>query len=409
MNKTTLPLGIRQLKNKAEKGTFRFDLPIQRASGQWTVLQKSLLIHSMLADFPVPPLYFIKYKDEENETIYQALDGKQRCTSIFDFIDGDFALHASTPPVSMEGCTFDLANMKFEDLSEECRDSVLGFRFTIYALEDATDEEIEEAFFRLNAATPLTTIQKARTVMGTELAGWIKGITNMPFFTQALSLTLAQARRESELEVALQSMLLMDAKEEGYNYKAISMAEVMKYCQYIRNTFTEKQKGIIQCLTEYLSEAFPEKHKFLKKSNVPMVFVISDLAMSQGVSPQEYREFIHDFAEDIPFEYQENMGSGNIKRAKTEGRLMAMFESMKQYFDIEDDAVCLPIYEGEDAEAEDAGNMEVGKIDGNVHSQEDLATENINMAQSREKAEDGIMAEAQGTEADKIETANAGE
>lgn len=386
MNKTTLPLGIRQLKNKAEKGTFRFDLPIQRASGQWSVLQKSLLIHSMLADFPVPPLYFIKYKDGENETIYQALDGKQRCTGIFEFIDGDFALHASTPPVSMEGFTFDLANMKFEDLSEECRDAILGFRFTIYALEDATDEEIEEAFFRLNAATPLTTIQKARTVMGTELAGWIKSITDMPFFTQAVSLTLSQARRESELEAVLQSMLLMDAKEEGYNYKAISMAEVTKYCRYIRSTFTEKQKGIIQCLTEYLSEAFPEKHKFLKKSNVPMVFVISDLAMSQGVSPQEYRKFIDDFAEDIPPGYQENMGSGNIKRAKTEGRLMAMFESMKEYFGIEDDAVGLPVYEGEDVEDE--------KTD-TVHSQEGLEAENANVVRD--------------TEEDKTKTINAGE
>ena len=377
MNKTTLPLGIRQLKNRAEKGTFRFDLPIQRASGQWSILQKSLLIHSMLADFPVPPLYFIKYRDKENETVYQALDGKQRCTGIFDFIDGDFALHASTPPVSMEGCTFDLANMKFEDLSEECRDAVLGFRFTIYALEDATDEEIEEAFFRLNAATPLTTIQKARTVMGTELAGWAKTITNMPFFTQAVTLTLAQARRESELEAVLQSMLLMDAKEEGYNYKAISMAEVTKYCQHIRNNFTEKQKGIIQCLTEYLSEAFPEKHKFLKKSNVPMVFVISDLAMSQGVSPQEYREFIDAFAEDVPLEYQKNTGSGNIKRAKTEGRLMAMFDSMKDYFGIEDDMVALPVYEGADAgDDEVQGSSEAERTD-TVHSSSEAENTNV--------------------------------
>lgn len=386
MNKTTLPLGICQLKNRTEKGTFRFDLPIQRASGQWSVLQKSLLIHSILADFPVPPLYFIKYKDGESETIYQALDGKQRCTGIFEFIDGGFALHTGTPSVSMEGFTLDLANMKFEDLSEECRDAILGFRFTVYVLEDATDEEIEEAFFRLNVTMPLKTIQKARTVMGTDLASWVKGITDMPFFTQAVSLTLAQARRESELEAVLQSMLLMDAKEEGYNYKAISMAEVMKYCRYIRNTFTDKQKGIIQCLTEYLSEAFPEKHKFLKKSNVPMVFVISDLAMSQGVSPQEYRAFIDDFAENIPPEYQENMGSGNIKRAKTEGRLMAMFESMKEYFGIEDDAVGLPVYEGEDAEAE--------KTDA-VHSQESLEAENANVVR--------------GTEEEKAETINASE
>ena len=343
MNKTTLPLGIHQLKNKVEKGIFRFDLPIQRASGQWTVLQKSLLIHSMLADFPVPPLYFIKYKDEENETIYQALDGKQRCTSIFDFIDGDFALHASTPSVSMEGCTFDLANMKFEDLSEECRDAVLGFRFTIYALENATDEEIEEAFARLNASVPLTLIQKARTEMGTNLARWTREMTQLPFFQHAIPLTLAQARRESELEILLQSMLLMDAKDEGYEYKAISMREVMKYCRDIRGVYTDERQRTILSVIDYLSDAFTEKHKFLKKTNVPMVFIMADLAMQNDIAPSDFKTFIDNFGGSICVDYDVNMGSGNIKRAKTEGRLLAMFHEFVRYFKIPEDSGCSPI------------------------------------------------------------------
>ena len=49
MQKSTLPQGVRKLKAWAEKGALAFDLPIQRASGQWSLLQKSLLIHSMLA------------------------------------------------------------------------------------------------------------------------------------------------------------------------------------------------------------------------------------------------------------------------------------------------------------------------------------------------------------------------
>lgn len=353
MQKTTLPQGIRKLKAWAEKDTLRFDLPIQRASGQWNVLQKSLLVHSILADFPVPPLYLIKYKLEDSDTTYQALDGKQRCTSLFEFISGDYQLHASTPPVIVEGTEYDLANMQFDDLSEECKDTILGFRFTIYVLEDATDEEIEEAFARLNASTPLTLIQKARTEMGTELAQWTKEMTQFPFFTQAVSFTLAQARRESELEVLLQSMLLMDAKEEGYNYKAISMREVMKYCHDIRGNYTDQKKGAIQCIIEYLSDAFPEKHRFLKKSNVPMVFIMADLAMGQGIEPAKFKEFLDDFAEDVSLEYEENMGSGNIKRVKTEGRLLAIYDRLKEYFKIEDDAIGFPVYVKEVVQTEE--------------------------------------------------------
>ena len=341
MNKATLPQGIRQLAKWYEKGTLKFDLPIQRASGQWSLLQKSLLVHSILADYPIPALYLVRYKD--NETTYQALDGKQRCTSIFEFIQGEYALHASTPNVTIEGTEYELANKLFEELSEDLKDLINGFRFTIYALENATDEEIEEAFARLNASVPLTLIQKARTEMGTDLARWTREMTQLPFFQHAIPLTLAQARRESELEILLQSMLLMDAKDEGYEYKAISMREVMKYCRDIRGVYTDERKKIILCIVEYLSDAFAEKHKFLKKTNVPMVFIMADLAMQNDIAPSDFKTFIDNFGGSICVDYDVNMGSGNIKRAKTEGRLLAMFHEFVRYFKIPEDSGCSPV------------------------------------------------------------------
>ncbi|MEY8413937.1 DUF262 domain-containing protein [Lachnospiraceae bacterium 62-26] len=351
MNKATLPQGIRQLAKWYEKGTLKFDLPIQRASGQWSLLQKSLLVHSILADYPIPALYLVKYKD--NETTYQALDGKQRCTSIFEFIHGEYALHASTPNVTIEGTEYELANKLFEELSEDLKDLINGFRFTIYALENATDEEIEEAFARLNASVPLTLIQKARTEMGTDLARWTREMTQLPFFQHAIPLTLAQARRESELEILLQSMLLMDAKDEGYEYKAISMREVMKYCRDIRGVYTDERKKIILCIVEYLSDAFAEKHKFLKKTNVPMVFIMADLAMQNDIAPSDFKTFIDNFGGSICVDYDVNMGSGNIKRAKTEGRLLAMFHEFVRYFKIPEDSGCSPVGGRDSSRSED--------------------------------------------------------
>lgn len=343
MNKATLPQGIRQLAKWYEKGTLKFDLPIQRASGQWSILQKSLLVHSILSDYPIPALYLVRYKEEGSETTYQALDGKQRCTSIFEFIHGEYALHASTPNVVIEGTEYELANKMFEELSEDCRDLINGFRFTIYALENATDEEIEEAFARLNASVPLTLIQKARTEMGTELAKWTREMTQQSFFQYAVPLTLAQARRESELEILLQSMLLMDAKDEGYEYKAISMREVMKYCRDIRGVYTDERQAVIQCVIEYLSDAFTEKHKFLKKTNVPMVFIMADLAMQNNITPSDFKTFIDYFGSSICIDYDMNTGSGNIKRVKTEGRLLAMYHEFAKYFKIAEDGGCSPV------------------------------------------------------------------
>ena len=332
MQKSNLPQGLRTLQKWYTTKNLRFDLPIQRAAGQWSPLQKSLLVHSILADFPVPPLYFIKYKGKNDRVNYQALDGKQRCTSLFEFISGHYKLHSRTPDVVIDGKTIELADKEFNDLSDEVKDLILGYRFTIYLLEDATDEEIEEAFARLNNSSPLTLIQKARTEMGTELATWTREITCSPFFQNSVPMTLAQARRESELEILLQSMLLLDARHQNYDYKAISMREVTKYCQEIRGNYPKEKRELISKIVTFLTDAFPQKMKFLKKTNAVMVFLMADIALENNITPEDFNAFIQYFFENVPLEYEENTGAGNIKRTKTEGRLKAMQDSMEKYF-----------------------------------------------------------------------------
>lgn len=189
MQKSTLPTGTRTLKKWYEKGSLTFDNPVQRSGSQWSLIQRSLLIHSMLAGYPIPPLYLLKSKEGQN-TIYDALDGKQRMTGVFDFIEGGYILHGGTPEVELDGVIYELANTGFEELSEECKDEILGYRFSIFCLEEATDEEVEEIFKRLNNSTPLSPIQKCRSVLGVELSAWAKEVCRKEFFQHAISLTV---------------------------------------------------------------------------------------------------------------------------------------------------------------------------------------------------------------------------
>lgn len=48
MNKSTLPVGIKTMIGWKNKGSLTFDNPIQRSGSQWSLLQKSLLIHSII-------------------------------------------------------------------------------------------------------------------------------------------------------------------------------------------------------------------------------------------------------------------------------------------------------------------------------------------------------------------------
>lgn len=337
MQKSNLPQGVRTLKSWFEKGTLVFDNPIQRAGSQWSILQKSLLIHSMLSGYPIPSVYFLKGKSEDGTTIYDVLDAKQRLTSVFEFIDGEYSLHASTPEVTVDGVVYDLDNMKFEDLSDECKDEILGYRFSIYCLEDCTDEEVEEIFARLNNSTPLSPIQKCRSVLGMELSGWLRGLCQSDFIAHSVCLTVAQARREADLEVLLQSMLLLDARHEGYEYKSISTAEVTRYCSCIRENYNDDKRAMFEEVMGYLDNAFAgEKHKFLRKSNIPMVVMLAKTAMEKKIKAEDFKVFIDKFNSYECPKYQENMGAGNVKRQKVQGRLLAIAEDFEEHFGISD-------------------------------------------------------------------------
>ena len=132
-------------------------------------------------------------------------------------------------------------------------------------------------------------------------------------------------------------MLLLDARHEGYDdWKGISTAEVTKYCNHIRGKYNDDKKLMIMEVIEYLGNAFKEQHKFLKKSNIPMIMVLSKLALENNIEAEKFKVFVDSFSNSVCVDYDENTGSGNVKRAKTEGRLLAIANTFADYFDLEE-------------------------------------------------------------------------
>ena len=337
MNRSTLPTGLKTLKGWADKGTLLFDLPIQRNSGMWNNLQKSMLVYAILNEYPIPSLYLAKYKDESGTT-YQAIDGKQRCTSLFEFINGEYALHPKTPPVTVDGTAFDLAGLTFEELSDECKDGLLGFRFTIYCLEDATNEQIEEIFELINNATPLSTVQKSKAKIGTKLSTFLRGVLDQSFWQESVNLTVAQMRREDNLLLLLQSALLLEASATNYGYKSISAAECLSFCEHLHDNMSDRLKEELETVTNYLSSGFAGKNtiKYLRKNNVPVIFAVAKLAMARGVEIQSFKAFLDGFFSTENEAYKEYSGSGNVKRVNIQGRLSELTKAFIQYYKLSD-------------------------------------------------------------------------
>ena len=78
-----------QLKRRWEKTPSMLDLtpPFQR-NLVWSSKQKSELIESIIMGIPLPAFYV----KENPEGVYVVVDGKQRLSTLFDFIDGKFKL-----------------------------------------------------------------------------------------------------------------------------------------------------------------------------------------------------------------------------------------------------------------------------------------------------------------------------
>lgn len=339
MIRTTLNWTVKNLKSMYdEKETLSFNHPIQRQSAQWDNEQQSLLIHSMLANFPVPAVYVHKTESIEVDAkgkhsyTYSVLDGKQRMTTVFSFINGEYALSEDIPDVEIEDVTYEIAGKYFEDLDEDVQQEILRFRFNIQAFEDVTDEMIEDIFFRLNNSTPLTKSQKARPLMGVENSIFINDILAGRFFTEKCTFSKMQLKRSDDMCTLLQGMMLLDNKYRDYDFSSISADEVMNYSQYIKNNYPDECKDRLKRIIGFLNNVFYMKDKNLKKVNIPVLFLIADRALAESITGTNFRRWYNSFFEEHKKEYNLYCSSGSIKKEKTLGRIEIMTRYFDEYF-----------------------------------------------------------------------------
>lgn len=349
MNTSVIPQGVGTLKKwwDSEDRILQCTLPFQRHSGMWNSITKSLLIWSILANAPLPALFFLKDKvgeDSKGKNIfhYQILDGQQRLTNIFDFMNDEWELHGATPEVELDGTVYDLAGMKFSDLSEECKDAIRGFRFSIQCVENYTMEEAERLFYNLNSGVALSAIQKAKSKLGNDIMMDFNKILNGSFFTQAVNITEKQAKNEDDLLMLIQSLLILDNAKNDRDFKTIATATCLSYADEFRTKYTSELKEELEKLFGFLNQAFSTKCKFLRKNNVPIVIACARTALSEGVKSAIFKSFIDFFSNGVYPTYEEASGSGNVKAPKVLQRLRVMFLAMCEYCGMQPENVLRP-------------------------------------------------------------------
>ena len=156
----------------------------QRESAVWSPSKRQLFVDSILNGYDIPKLYFHDLRDDASQYQFAVVDGKQRLHALWQFLEGHLALDADIVPQNGERMASEnppRAGQKIADLDPYWRERVKSSVLPIIIIQDATEEDIEELFSRLNNGEPLTGAEK-RNAMGGEMCKLIRQIAGDSFF-----------------------------------------------------------------------------------------------------------------------------------------------------------------------------------------------------------------------------------
>ncbi len=142
-------INIETLFNRIKRGSIVLQPEYQRKF-VWDKRKSSNLIESILLNIPIPPIFI----SEENG-VYEVIDGQQRLTSIYNFIDNKFPDYKKNTytefKLSKLSCLSDLTGKRFIDLPKEYQDKIYDKGLSVIIIKESTNKDVKfEMFNRLN-------------------------------------------------------------------------------------------------------------------------------------------------------------------------------------------------------------------------------------------------------------------
>ena len=184
----------------------------------WNRNKRSELIESVLMGLPLPVFYF--NQDKYGRLI--VVDGRQRLTSLFRFMDGDFKLTNLKILKSLNG-------MKFSDLTAIQQGRIEDFQIQAHVIVPPTDERIKfDIFDRVNRGGVQLNKQEIRNALYQGKAiHFLNTIVSSSEFAEATGNAFVNERRMKDkylISRVVSALLYLGNKledDEGnpYNYK----------------------------------------------------------------------------------------------------------------------------------------------------------------------------------------------
>lgn len=202
---------IESLHGKAKRAKLIIQPDFQRQF-VWDKAKASRLIESALLGIPLPVIYLSQEQDNKEYVI----DGQQRLTSFFAFLDGTFP----------DGGEFKLSGLKvfrelngkkYSNLPDDVQDKIRYFKVRTITFMKESDQNIKfEIFERLNTASVSLNDQELRNcIYRGEFNKLLKDLSSEPDFTILLGLK-KPAKRMQDIELVLRFAAFFHATYLNY-------------------------------------------------------------------------------------------------------------------------------------------------------------------------------------------------
>ena len=209
-------ISVRDLKSYVERGKINIYPFYQRNKDSWSNHIKCFFINSLLHSLPIPNILIWQNIDKNGNFIsYDLIDGLQRLTTIFDFIDNKFSL--SDKQLKDDETYYEKF---FSDLEEKKQNDLLDFSFDATVIlpikNDFNNDLIKsEIFKRLNSSSTILNNQEIRRAVYFDkkeifktLSGFLKDEDRGSKFRILLNKASKYGKEKTNLRFADEELLL---------------------------------------------------------------------------------------------------------------------------------------------------------------------------------------------------------
>lgn len=353
---------IESLSKQLRQHRLRDNHPLQRTSGQWSLLTKSELISDILQGNSLLQIV-ISEEIKAGIIMHWLIDGKQRSTNLKDYLEDGFAISKNVQRYMIEyqtdktdedgnvilnedgfpipeSKTFDIRGKKFSQLPEELQDKFKDYQVPVMLNLNCTKKDIAYDIARFNRCRPMNVSQSGWLGLEESYAEYVDKILKMDFFKvdcDKSSYSNTNIKNGSLRRIIIEA--IMTSKYLSHFDKDFG-----KMCAYLTENANESifidfyltLEKLSNVLRGDTSDIFNNKNSFLW-------FALFDKFLEYNIEDDKFNGFIQEFKETLHNKEIDgitydclNGQKGTKDRSSVTKRFNHLFTLMKEYLHIED-------------------------------------------------------------------------